>query len=88
MTANKRILGVLAIVFFLLLIPFVLMQFTSEVNWSIGDFIVAGGLLLGSGLLIEFVARKVKKSGYKLVLLLSIISLLLLIWIQLAVGIF
>lgn len=31
----------------LLLVPLVAMQFTDEVDWGGGDFVVAGGLLFG-----------------------------------------
>ena len=36
------------------------MEFTTEVNWNIMDFIVAGFLLLGTGLACNFVIQKVK----------------------------
>ncbi len=85
---NKRLVILLLSAAFLLLIPFVAMQFTSEVNWSPFDFIVMGILLLGTGLTIEFVLRKVKKTEHRVVLCLAIIAILLLIWAELAVGIF
>jgi hypothetical protein len=64
------------------------MQFSNEVNWSLVDFVVAGTLLLGTGLLCELVMRKVKNTRYRLVILAVIILALLLIWIELAVGLF
>src|ERR1041385_1445087 len=33
----------------MLMVPLVAMQFTGEVNWSTGDFIVMGVLLFGTG---------------------------------------
>ena len=84
----KIILILLSIVFLLLLIPFVAMQFTNEVNWSVMDFVMAGILLFGASLVIEFVLRKVKSTKHRILLCVIIIVTLLLIWTELAVGIF
>jgi nitrate/nitrite transporter NarK len=59
---NKRGIGIILTVVFLLLIPLVAMQFTNEVNWTLSDFVVAAVLLLGTGLVCEFVMRKIKKN--------------------------
>lgn len=72
----------------LLLVPFIAMQFTNEVNWSLSDFLVAGILLFGTGLLCEWVLRKVKTTKYRLLLCVGILLVLALLWIELAVGIF
>jgi hypothetical protein len=64
------------------------MQFTNEVNWSIMDFVVAGVLLFGTGLTIQFVLRKVKTRKNRILICGIILLLLLLLWIELAVGIF
>jgi len=85
---NKRLLLILSAVAILLLIPFIAMQFSNEVNWTLTDFITAGGLLLVTGLLCEFVLRKVKKTGTRVALCAALLLLLLLVWIELAVGIF
>jgi hypothetical protein len=42
----------------ILLLPLVAMQFTDEVDWGVADFVFAGVLLGGSGLLLELAARK------------------------------
>ncbi len=85
---NKRLKIILYIIALLLLIPFVAMQFTEEVNWQAGDFVVAGVLLLGTGLLCELVLRNVTKTSYRIVMCMTILVLLLLIWAELAVGLF
>ncbi len=85
---NKRLKIILFIIALLLLIPFVAMQFTEEVNWQAGDFVVAGVLLLGTGLLCELVLRNVTKTSYRIVLCMTILILLFLIWAELAVGLF
>jgi hypothetical protein len=87
-TANKRLVAIIAFVGTLLLIPLVAMQFTNEVNWSGFDFLVAGVLLLGTGLLVEGVLRTVKTKSKRLLLVSALLLLLALIWIELAVGLF
>ncbi len=87
-TKNKRLLIIVTIVALLLLIPLIAMQFTNEVNWNLADFIVAAILLLSTGFTIEFIIIKVKKSKYRIALSLAAVIMLLLIWAELAVGIF
>ena len=87
-TQNKRLIGIVLTVALLLLIPFMAMQFTDEVNWTLSDFIVMGVLLLGTGLLCELVLRKVKKTEHRIILCAVILAALFLIWAELAVGIF
>lgn len=71
----------------LLLIPLVAMLFTDQVNWSLTDFVVMGLMLLGTVLAIEFVRRKVAKK-YRIWLILAAVLAFLLLWAELAVGIF
>jgi len=88
MTQNKRLTGIVITVVLLLLIPFIAMQFSDAVNWSVIDFITAGGLLLSTGLACEFAIRKVKKIEYRVAVCFVILLALLVIWVELAVGIF
>jgi hypothetical protein len=55
------------------------MQFTNEVSWTLADFVVAGVLLLGTGLMCELVMRKVNKIEYRIAICLSLLSALFLI---------
>ena len=64
------------------------MQFTNEVAWSVMDFAMAGILLLGTGLAIEFVLRKVKKNKHQIIICILILLALLLLWLELAIGLF
>jgi hypothetical protein len=84
----KTFLLLLSIVLLLLLIPFVAMQFTNEVNWSLMDFVMAGILLFGTSLIIELVLRKVKSTKHRLLISGIILFLLFLLWAELAVGVF
>jgi hypothetical protein len=43
---------------FVLLLPLVAMQFTDEVDWGVFDFVFAGILLAGGGMLLELAVRK------------------------------
>ena len=72
----------------ILLIPFFAMQFTNEVNWTLLDFVVAGVLLFSTGLLLEFLLRKIKRMKFRIPALFVLFIVFLLIWIELAVGIF
>lgn len=85
---NKRLIGIVLTAAFLLLIPLIAMQFTNEVNWTLFDFVVAGVLLFGTGFICEFVLRAVKKIEYRIAICAAILAVLVLIWIELAVGIF
>jgi hypothetical protein len=85
---NARLTGIVLTVVILLLIPFIAMQFTEEVNWTLTDFVVAGILLLGTGLMCEIVMRMVRKIRYRIIIIAIILAALFLIWAELAVGIF
>jgi len=85
---NKRLIGIVLTVALILVIPLIGMQFTDEINWTLPDFIVAAVLLLGTGLMCELVMRKVKKTKYRIAICVVLLVALLLIWLELAVGIF
>jgi dipeptide/tripeptide permease len=85
---NNRYLLIAGIVIALLLIPFIAMQFTSEVNWSLFDFAVAAILLFGTGFLIDMVIRKAKNVQNRYLLIVIILLLLFMVWAELAVGVF
>lgn len=85
---NKRLIAIVTIVAILLLIPFIGMQFSDEVDWKLNDFIVMGVLLLGTGLAIELVMRKVTSKGNRIAICIAILAALFLVWVELAVGIF
>ncbi|WP_162056377.1 hypothetical protein [Pontibacter pamirensis] len=85
---NKRLISIVLAVVFIMLIPLIAMQFTDEVDWGLFDFVVAGVLLLGTGLSCELVLRKVKDMDYQIGIIAVIVLALFLIWAELAVGIF
>jgi len=85
---NKRLFGIMLFAFILLIVPAVAMQFTSEVNWGPMDFAIAAALLFGTGLLCEFVMRRVTTLKHRIAICAGILVVLLLVWAELAVGIF
>lgn len=72
----------------LLMIPLVAMQFTTEVNWTFSDFVIMGLLLFVTAFSIDFVLNKFKTLKSRLILVFGILALLILIWAEMAVGIF
>jgi len=88
MMKNTRLIIILASVTVILLIPFIAMQFTNEVDWSVSDFAIMGVLLYGTGLLCELVLRKVKSGQNRILICAALVIAFLLVWAELAVGIF
>lgn len=85
---NKRLLFIFLGVLFLLAIPLIAMQFNDEVNWTLMDFMIAGILLAGTGIILDLVIRKIKNINYRIAIILTILIILFLLWAELAVGIF
>jgi len=88
MILNKRRAIILSLIGFILLLPLIGMQFSSEVNWTISDFIIAGILLALVGLSIELVFKLASTKKQRLILLAIVLILGLLTWVEMAVGIF
>ena len=85
---NKRLIIIVLTVALLLFILLIAMQFTDEMNWTLFDFIVAGVLLLGTGLMCELVMRRITKISLRIAICVALLAMFLLIWAELAVGIF
>ena len=84
----KRLIGIALGVALLLLIPLVAMQFTPDVQWTGADFLAAGLLLSGLGLSLDLVWHRIKTPGYRLAIGCLILVVFVLVWLELAVGIF
>ena len=85
---NNRFAVTLLAVPLLLLLPLIAMQFTPEVNWGLADFLVMGALLLSTALIIELVSKMVKNKQQRILFSVAIVIAFLLVWAELAVGIF
>lgn len=71
----------------LVLLPWLAMQVTDEVNWSVGDFAVAGLLLAGVGATFELAVRRTGDRRYRSAVALTLAAAFLLVWVNGAVGI-
>ena len=71
----------------LLALPAIAMQFTNEVNWGPGDFLVMGAMLLTLGIGLEIVFAKLRNRRARFIAGALMLSLFLLVWAELAVGI-
>ena len=85
---NKNIIHIALGTVFILLMLMLVNQFNDEVDWKIGDFIVMGILLLSAGLAYELIAKKMSTTAYRVAVAIAIGIVFLLIWAELAVGIF
>ena len=70
----------------ILLLPLVAMQFTREVNWTVGDFIFAGLLIGCTGLAFELTVRASSNAAYRAAVGVALAAAFLTIWANGAVG--
>lgn len=70
----------------LLLAPLVAMRFTTEVRWTAFDFVAAAVLLGGAAIGCELAVRKLD-GRRRVVACSAVLTMLLLLWLQGAVGI-
>ena len=84
----KRFYIILVIIAFILIIPFIAMQYTKEVRWTSLDFIAASALLLSSGVAFELLWQKFNTTKIRIIVTACLLILLLIVWVELAVGIF
>jgi hypothetical protein len=70
----------------LLLTPLVAMTFTSEVNWTVGDFVFASLLIGGVGIALELAVRISGSWSYRAGAVLGLAAGFFLIWANGAVG--
>ncbi|HEU0065739.1 MAG TPA: hypothetical protein VFQ57_00720 [Sphingomonas sp.] len=69
----------------LLLLPLIAMRFTDEVHWSLADFVLAGLLMLTTGLVFER-AAKLHDGAYRAGAAVALAAAFMLVWSNLAVG--
>jgi ABC-type spermidine/putrescine transport system permease subunit I len=86
--ASRWRIGLWGLAGLALVIPLVAMQVTDGVNWGLGDFVIAALLLGGTGVALELVMRVLHTPSRRWLAAGAIILALLLIWAELAVGIF
>lgn len=83
-----RIFIAIGISLLLLLIALIASFLSSDVNWSPMDYLVGGTLLTGLVLAVGILYRLVKSITWTVILIAITLIFFLLIWLELAVGIF
>lgn len=71
----------------LLALPLVAMQFTDEVKWGPGSFVLIGAMLAAVCGAYEVALRLSGSRGYRVAVLIAAVGAFLLIWVNMAVGI-
>ncbi|HLA03622.1 MAG TPA: hypothetical protein VJ065_00120 [Patescibacteria group bacterium] len=79
-SSNKNIVRIAIVVGLILLVPLLGNQFIDGWNWTLGDFIVIGVLLFGTGFAIDFAARNLTNPVHRSLAVIAIVAMLLLIW--------
>jgi hypothetical protein len=76
-----------SVIAILLLAPAVAMRFTREVDWTMRDFLAAALLLATAGLVYQFAVRRVPRGMWRLLGSGLLLTALLAIWAEGAIGI-
>jgi hypothetical protein len=84
---TTNIIRLAAVTAALLMVPLVAMQFSDEVVWTLSDFVFAGMLIFGTGLLFLLAIQMTANNLYRAATGLALATTFLLIWINGAVGI-
>jgi hypothetical protein len=80
---RKAVWGTAAL---LLLLPLVAMQFTEEMAWGLGDFVIFGTMLFVACGTYELAARVTGNNAYRAAVGVALAAAFLLVWMNLAVG--
>lgn len=86
LTSTLRLVG-WTLVAGLLITPAVAMRFSEEVQWTPSDFLFAGIILIGAGVIAELAVRASGTWSYRIGAGLAVLASVLLLWINGAVGI-
>lgn len=86
-TQNSVFLWLVLATCLVLSVPLVTMQFTTEVNWTVMDFVVMGILIFATGASFILISRKLQRKRRVLVGV-GCAIVFLYVWAELAVGIF
>lgn len=84
----NSIIKIVLVTGLVLLIPLLGNRYVEGWNWRLNDFIVAGILIFGVGLLFQLICNKVNNRAHRVILVIALALVLILVWADLAVGIF
>lgn len=87
-TLKQTNILIFAIPALLLAVAFFCNLFVEGFDWSLPDFMIAGFLLFGTAFVINLVVNSKKTFLFKLIICGIVLLVLMLIWAELAVGIF
>jgi hypothetical protein len=85
---RKAVLRVALGTALLLLVPALAMQFTDEVSWGPGDFLLAAVLIFGAGTGTVVARRRIARRGTRIAVVAAMVLGFALVWAELAVGLF
>jgi hypothetical protein len=77
---NLRLICILLAVPALLLIPFVAMRFTDEINWTAMDFTVMGVMLMVTGLGGELALRVFRAAWVRTAAVVAVLFCFVMVW--------
>lgn len=84
---RKQVILIAIVTALILMVPLVAMQFSNEVDWDPGDFIIMGALIFSTGLSYVLISRMSDNVAYRAAVGIAVVAGLLLVWVNLAVGI-
>ncbi len=84
---NSIFLWIVRTTAFMLLVPLVAMQFTSEMHWTLLDFIAMGAIVMSGGFAYVITARKFPDPAKRRILGVVFVLTILYVWTELAVGV-
>lgn len=77
---TKRSIVILVAALSLLLVPYIAMKFTGEVNWTALDFVTMGIMLLCTGIGIEVALRIVKVTWMRVAAVVGVLFAFVMVW--------
>jgi len=83
----KTLLRIALLTATILLIPLLATQYSEGFAWDLADFVLAGLLLVGAGILFAVLTGQGSSISYRAAVAIAIAAALLLVWVSLAVGI-
>lgn len=84
---NRRTL-IFAAAGILLALPALNMMLGGDVSWSVFDFVIGGILLFGTAFALNFALDRISSTRNRVLAAGAILLVLVLVWAELAVGIF
>ncbi len=85
---NKSNIGLVALITgLILLVPFIGIFVSDEMNWGYFDFVFMGLFIFIAGLIIDWVVRKFDNK-YRVISLFLVVFGFFVVWLELSVGIF